>query len=210
MKKIFFLFVLTTAQLFSQEQLIFDQEYSYHFPFSAETLTDSLSNQTFLKKLALLQNKSPQFLQYNLHGIIQHKIYKIDTTSYKIFLVLKNFDWTGNILYRDIPLAPVLLPTLAKYEILLFSKNNVSPSKKIQITQELKNNLGYVELAQKNIPQTAEDINFIKADHFSFFYTEQNIANLEAYKKRINDYYEAKQKLIELDSILNSIDTNNI
>jgi hypothetical protein len=210
MKKIFFLFVLTTAQLFSQEQLIFDQEYSYHFPFSAETLTDSLSNQTFLKKLALLQNKSPQFLQYNLHGIIQHKIYKIDTTSYKIFLVLKNFDWTGNILYRDMPLAPVLLPTLAKYEILLFSKNDISPSKKIQITQELKNNLGYVELAQKNIPQTAEDINFIKADHFSFFYTEQNIANLEAYKKRINDYYEAKQKLIELDSILNSIDTNNI
>ncbi|MCX7696352.1 MAG: hypothetical protein N2Z72_01500 [Bacteroidales bacterium] len=201
MKKFIWLTLFISTALLPQELLLFEREFSYSFNFSPTRLQDSTLNQTFLKTMGKYMNKSHLFISYNLHCYIHHKLYKIDTTFYRIQLTMKNISWNGDIFYRSISLNPVLLPFKTKFKVLYSSRQKTELVELISHEQALVNQLGYVELLNTLIPQTLiSDITYIKADSFYFYYDSLSLANLNVFIKQIDDYYHTTKKLMEIDS----------
>lgn len=206
MKKTVLWILIFCSALKAQEQLYFEREFSYVFQFSYSSLLDTLQNHLFLKTLAKYLNKSPMFVNFSLHGTIQHKIYRIDTSFYRLQLTLKDFYWNGDIFYRRISLSPVLLPNSTSFRVFSSLKDNTVFFEIVSHRQTLKDEMGYVKLLDTLLSQKLlGDIFFIKSDSFSFFYDSLSIIRVESFTRLIDDYYSSFKQLVQMDSLLQTL-----
>ena len=223
------LYILSFAVIFffgcnkllnAQETTLFSNDFSYTQTFAhnpSPSARDYYSN-FIIQEIAKSIQKRPDYTQFKVSYILMQKLIKIDSNNYKVILEIKNFAANGDIMYRGINVAKMLIPNEFDYHIKIFRKSNgnllsegTEIAHRVYRNIPLNGNLGYYSILELPFSDTINDAQYsISITDQKMYFNEDGKNRFIRYMAYINDYFQSDIIIGNALAKVQEIDTDNI
>jgi len=182
--------------------------------YSAEQVSEESRINVLISEIAKSIPKRPDFTQFVIDFAQEIKVRQIDTTTFSVFAELKNFNFSGDIIYREINISNVLLPDVVSFALQIFRKEkngNVLIKTYNFSNRVLVNNLGYFTIADTMFNDTVKNHSYEAViNNLSFDYFEYSKTKFFETVNLIYEYYQFAQDLGAIRATLAQINPDNI
>lgn len=226
MNRLYILLVGTLLILFqtlnstAQETTIIDKEFSYsqQFNYIASPGARDFYSNFIIQEIAKSIPKRTDYTSFKVTYKLQQKLTKLDSNHYKIYLEIKDFDANGDILYRGINVANMLIPNEIDYQLYVYRNegNNLRPVEKEILhkayrSTSLTGNLGYYPILELAFSDTVSDAQYIlKITEQKMFYNEQGKSQFQQHMAYVNDYFLSDAIIGNGFAVVQQINIDNI
>jgi len=142
----------------------------------------------------------------DFRSMIQVK--QLDSVNYTVFCELKDMRFSGDLLYRDINIAHILIPDLVDFQVSVQHKDNSGNLVFRENYQNipLQNNMGYFTILQTGFKDVIPHSELTASiDRVSLIWGEDAKKNFQEIISVINDYFQSDIIIRQLHEILTGI-----
>lgn len=205
---------------YAQESTVYDKEFSYtqQFTYNTSPGAREFYGNFIIQEIAKSIPKRPDYTSFNITYKLQQKITKIDSNNYKVHLEIKDFGANGDMLYRGINVANILIPNEIDYQLKVFRNegNNIRPIE-VEILHKAYRNvaltgkLGYFPILELNFSDTLNDAQYtLKIIDQQLYFNDLGKSIFQQHMIYVNDYFITNDVIGNALEIVRQIDINNI
>jgi hypothetical protein len=157
--------------------------------------------------------KNIEFTTFSVEFLSLIRLKKIDSTKYSVFGELKEMKFSGDLFYRNINIAHLLLPDYVDFQVIVRNANNTSEIafEKTLNKVALSDNMGYFTILQTQFSDNNPNINYVASfENLKLLWDEPVKERFVKISSLINEYFKADKILENLNSTLQSINISQL